>query len=200
MEIAIFFSGKDKSQNLASLTKYKLLEFAKDKHITITNIEFVNVDKINIDKFLTKYNDVLTEIIFCSSNNMDKYFNMVSTKLSNKVIWKNDIILNKSLDFGCILTPKHNMTSIDKYLIDYIKETFFGGKSVFYLIDNFKLTYRKVNDFIIDYDKKLAFNKKLDAVVECKRLIAEKIKIVDIDINRLNQRKIELETLINTIK
>lgn len=190
MEVAIFFSGKDSSQKIASFAKYRLLEFAKDKHITITNIEFVNVDKINIDKFLKKYNEVLTEIIFCYSDNMIKYFNMVSTKLSNA-----KITLTKVSVFGAILTK-----NLYQYLIDYIKDNYFGGKSDFYLVDNIKLTYRKVNDFIIDHNEKYVFVNKSDAIAECKRLIAEKIKIVDIDISRLNQRKTELENLIKTIK
>jgi hypothetical protein len=190
MKISIFFSGMDNSQKLASFAKYRLLEFAKIKHITINTIEFVNVDKINIDKFLKKYNDVLTEIIFCPSVYMDRYFNIVSSKLPNK-----EIKLTKVSDFGTILTK-----NLYQYLIDYIKETFFGGKSDFYLIDKFKLTYRKVNDYIIDYDKTFVFIIKSDAVAECKKLIAEKIKNIDINISKLNQQKTEFEKLLKTIK
>lgn len=195
MEVAIFFSGKDKSQILASQAKYKLLEFAKNKFITITSIEFINVDKINIDKFLQKYDAVLTEIIFCYSDNMTKYFNIVSTKLSNI----DGIVLTKVSAIGKI-SNKNEMLSIDQYLINYIKEILLGGKSDFYLVDNFNFTYQKLNDFIFDYNKARVFINKSEAVTECKRLIAEKIKMVDFDISRLNQRKTELEDLLKTIK
>ena len=50
-------------------------------------------------------------------------------------MFNKEIKLTKVSDFGTILTK-----NLYQYLIDYIKETFFGGKSDFYLIDKFKLT------------------------------------------------------------